>query len=199
MFKQLIRILGDISNLAPLIYIRLKNSCKTSQAFMSLYDYYPSVKKLILTNGGNNDDAKDVYQEALIIVCKKIRNTNFTLTSSLNTYLYSVCNYIWKDELKKRKKFQSIESLPALETSIELDLEQTLENEKICKLAEQSLLTLGNRCREILKLFYFDSWSMEKISKKFNYKSEKTARNQKYKCLEAARIKLDEYKKNGGL
>lgn len=170
---------------------------KTSEAFIRLYDYYPAVKKLIVNNGGNSDDAKDVYQEALIIICKKVRNADFVLTSSLNTYLYSVCNYIWKDELKKRKKSQYVELLPGIEKNIEQDLEYALENEKISKLAEQSLLTLGKRCREILKLFYFDSWSMEKIAKQFNYRSEKIARNQKYKCLEAARIKLDEYKRNG--
>lgn len=167
---------------------------KADKALQELYKYFPVVKKMIVANAGTVNDALDVYQEALIVFYKKAKGTDFTLTSSLNTYLYGVSNYLWKDELKKRKK-QHYVSMPALETPVDFDAEIYNEQEKFNKLGEQAILKLGERCQEILRLFYFESWSMQKIAEKFGYNSEKVAKNQKYKCIETARQALLELKK----
>lgn len=175
--------------------VELLRTSKTDKAFQDLYGYFPAVKKLVLKNGGNSDDALDVYQEGLIILCKKVKDIDFKLTSSLNTYLYGVCKYIWKNELKKRKNKQYVELLPGQNPSIEADVDSYNESEKVSKLAEQAVLQLGEQCREILKLFYFDLWSMKKIAEKFGFASENVAKNQKYKCVETAKLNLQNLKK----
>ena len=35
--------------------------------------YFPMVLQLIINNNGNEDDAKDIYQEAIIVVYNKVR------------------------------------------------------------------------------------------------------------------------------
>ena len=89
------------------IIIELLKSGKQDKAFLKLYKNYPKVEKLILSKGGSKEDAKDVFQEALIIFYEKVCNTEFKLTSAIGTYLYSVCRFLWKDELIKRKGKQA--------------------------------------------------------------------------------------------
>ena len=82
-------------------YLKTNNYSKVSQ---KLYAYFPVIKKLVLKNNGSTADAEDVFQDALIILIKKVQANNFVLTSSLNTYLYSICRFVWNDELKKKSK-----------------------------------------------------------------------------------------------
>ncbi len=161
----------------------------TDKAFIKLYEYFPKVEKLILTKGGTKNDAEDIYQEALILLCKKVRHTKFELTSAIGTYLYSVCRFMWSDELKRRKiDTHSIDiDLPSNEQE---QLLEAMEKETRLQKAEQALMKLGEKCIQLLKMFYHESLRMKEIAKKLNFSSEKIAKNQKYKCLERARKNL---------
>ncbi|MFN0030698.1 MAG: RNA polymerase sigma factor [Flavobacteriales bacterium] len=154
-----------------------------TKGFQRLYRYFPKVKNMVKQYGGSSADAEDVFQEALIILSRKCANPDFTLTASLDTYLYSVCRFTWCDELRKRKR------IPPSELSINLsDAENDwTENEHNFKLAEKALAGLGEKCREILQLFYIAKMNMADIAAKYGYSSEQSARNQKYKCLETSR------------
>jgi RNA polymerase sigma factor (sigma-70 family) len=172
--------------------ITLLRSDKHGKAFSALYDHYPLVEKMIYRSGGTRHDAKDIYQEAMIILYNKAQEENFILTAKLSTYLFSVCRFLWMDETKKRGKMPtgtfSEENDPGLQEDISLDIEK----EKKMQLAEKAIASLGEKCREILRLFYFDKKSMEEIARLLGYSSENTAKNQKYKCLESAKKLLEQ-------
>jgi DNA-directed RNA polymerase specialized sigma24 family protein len=74
---------------------------KTDKTLDSLYSFFPAARKMILRNGGTGQDAEDIFQEALIVFCRRIEDPDFQLTSKPSTYLFSVCRFLWKDELKK--------------------------------------------------------------------------------------------------
>ena len=168
---------------------------KDAAALNRLYRYYPTVQKMILAGGGNRTDAEDIFQEALIICIKKFRLSDFQLTASLNTYLFSVCRLLWMDELKRRKKQPFVEL--ELETSIDrAEMEADVINEAQSRLAEHVLANLKDRCRELLLLFYHGQMRLKDIARKMGYSSENTARNQKYKCLEAARDQVKVLQRN---
>lgn len=170
--------------------IELLKADKTDKAFYKLYSGYPKVEKLILSKGGTKDDAQDVFQEALIILYKKVTTTDFNLTSKLSTYLYSVSRFLWKDQLIKLKKIQATNMEVDL-LSTELDeLEKIKENEIKLKQVETILTTISKKCQEILELFYYRSFSMKEIAKKMSYTSERIARTQKYKCMEKAKNQI---------
>jgi DNA-directed RNA polymerase specialized sigma24 family protein len=57
-------------------------------------------------------------------------------------------------------------------------------------LAEKVLQELKDRCRELLLLFYQDKLPLRDIALRMGYTSENSTKNQKYKCLEAARTQL---------
>lgn len=163
---------------------------KRSLAFKKLYGNYPTIKKFICSKGGTVIDAEDIFQEALIVFYRKAKNEEFKLSSTIGTYLFSVCRFLWKDELKKRKKHQMIDFDTGLLSKEEEDLSTVSEKESRFKQVEKVLKQIGDRCLEILKLFYYKQQTMRLIAEKLDLKSEKIAKNQKYKCLERAKLKL---------
>ena len=72
-----------------------------------LYIYKNSfrpVRHLITTNSGNEEDARDIFQEALVILYKKLKSNNLRLYCSVSTFIYSIARLLWLKELKKRGK-----------------------------------------------------------------------------------------------
>ncbi|MDP4263216.1 MAG: sigma-70 family RNA polymerase sigma factor [Bacteroidota bacterium] len=164
------------------------------RALVVLYRHFPMIRKMILSNGGNAEDAEDIFQETLIILCRKVKNPGFELTARLSTYLFSVSLYLWKDELKKRKHHIRADFETGLKEAEEKELEDIIEKESRARLAEKILDQLGDRCRELLLLFYKGGMKLKAIAAYMGYNSENTAKNQKYKCLEGARNRLKELK-----
>jgi RNA polymerase sigma factor (sigma-70 family) len=172
--------------------IELIQTQKHEKAFEVLYRYFPVVKKMILANGGRMEDAQDIYQEALIVFYRKASDPSFKLTSGLNTYLYSISRFMWMDQSRKNQKQQFVDI--EKETVRESEFIIAVESEEQFRLAEKAIDGLGDRCKELLMMFYFQSKKLRDIALKMGYNSENTAKNQKYKCLEAAKNRLKELK-----
>ena len=155
-------------------------------ATKALYRHYPAVRQLILKNNGSKQDAEDIYQEALIILFRKAKTGEFQLTSSLSTFLYSISRFQWMHELRRRKKEarSDLGEIPADEAAL---FENYLAEESKFKKAETALKKLGEKCRELLRMFYFEKRSMDAIAIRLGFRNENVAKNQKYRCLEEAR------------
>ena len=141
------------------------------KAFIKLYSLYPKIERLILSKGGNKQDASDVFQEALIILNRNLEKSDFKLTSSFYTYLYSVSRFIWKDTQKKFSK-QELHNL----SENEVEYFHSILEEKKYQLAERAFLELGERCRQLLQLFYHKAMSFKDIANVMQFKSEKIAK-----------------------
>ena len=64
----------------------LRNN-KYQKATNGLYNLLSPVKKYVCSNNGTTDDAKDIFQDALVALYRKVQDRNFRLTVSLKTYL----------------------------------------------------------------------------------------------------------------
>ena len=108
----------------------------------------------------------------------------------MSTYLYSICSLLWKEELRRRHRQPTETLTPDPESSEEQIPGDLVEKEHRARLAEKALDELGERCRELLLLFYHGGLKLKDIAAKMGYSAENTAKNQKYKCLEAAKLRL---------
>ncbi|WP_066221913.1 RNA polymerase sigma factor [Formosa haliotis] len=162
--------------------LELFKTGQREKAFSKLYGLYPKIEALILSKGGQKQDASDVFQEALIILNRNLEKSDFKLTSSFYTYLYSVSRFIWKDTQKKLTK----NTLQNFNTA-ELELAHSVLEEQKYQCAERAFLELGERCQQLLQLFYNKAMSFKEIAHVMQFKSEKIAKNQKYKCLTKAK------------
>ena len=118
-------------------------------------------------------------------------NTEFKLTSAIGTYLYSVSRFLWKDELIKRKGKTAVNVDFEFTSEEESEFQLAIEREAKFKQIESILTQIGDKCLQLLKLFYYDGLKMKEIASKVGLKSEKIAKNQKYKCLERAKLKVN--------
>jgi RNA polymerase sigma factor (sigma-70 family) len=157
-----------------------------SQVLSALYKkHYPSVLKLIVTNSGSEEQARDIYQEAVIALYEHAQDPGFTLTCKLQTYLYSVARRLWLKQLNRNGRtllFKEEEEGELADVSHDVDL--FLEKEKEIQRMNQSLEKLGEPCATLIRDFYVARMSMDRISEKFGYTNADNAKTQKYKCLQ---------------
>ena len=157
----------------------------SEEALNKLYvGYFPMVLQFILNNNGDEEDAKDVYQEAIIVLYNKIKSGDFELSSKLKTYIYSVCRRIWLKKLSKEsKKAINVTDFEDIE-AVETDMEAHEEKDKQFEQMQSALQLLGEPCKTIIQDFYINNMSMQDISEKFGYTNTDNAKTQKYKCLQ---------------
>lgn len=155
--------------------ILVKISRGDERALDYLYKkYYRMMVKLVISNNGSEEEAKDIYQEALIVFWQKVISGNFTLTSKISTYLYSICLNLWRKELDRKSKM-SHEEKDGIEF-IEDDKKERI------KIITECINALGETCRKVLSYYYFDGMSMSEIAAKMNFANPDTAKTKKYKC-----------------
>ena len=143
-------------------------------------NYSERVKNHIVKNGGTVDDAKDVFQEALMIIYNKAQTPDFELTSQFFTYLFGICRFVW--DRKRKKKSNNYMTIPSENGYIDNeDIEKDILTRERYKVYEYNLKQLGEFCQQLL-ISFFKGENMETIAQKFNLKNAHTARNRKYRC-----------------
>lgn len=164
--------------------------------------YFPMVLHFITTNNGSEDDAKDIYQEAIVVLYEKVRGGSLELYCQLKTYIYSVSRRLWLKQLAQRNRYmvRDIET-PAGEDFAGQQLDDDFidheERDRQFNLMADSLARLGEPCRTLLEDFYIQHLSMQEITEKFGYTNADNAKTQKYKCLmRLKRLFFSEYKQN---
>lgn len=163
---------------------------KYSLALKGLYQMLPAVKKYIKANSGTTEDAADIFQDALVILYKKVHEGDFKLTVPLKSYLFAIVKNCWLYELRQRKK------LPASEILSDFVAEEKGEEPGFA-LAKAAFGLLGEKCRQLLILFYFKKEGYKKIADELSFSDEKVAKNQKYRCLQKAKEYYLTFSKNG--
>lgn len=136
--------------------------------------YYRMMLKIVLTNNGTEDEAKDVYQEALIVFWQKVVSKKLVLTSKISTYLYSICLNQWRKELERKRRLSHEEK--------DGETYQTHEEEQNYEIVLKYIDKLGDPCKSILMHYYFDGMSMSDIAERMNFANTDTAKTKKYKC-----------------
>lgn len=154
-----------------------------SKAAETIYkNNFNMVLAFVLNNNGSYDEARDIFQEAMIALYQKAKTESFVLTSQLKTYIYSICRRLWLKRLQQMGRTASgIENYDsiAVEDDIEIHERRNVE----LGIMDRALNSLGEPCKSLLESFYIEKKSMDEIAALFGYTNADNAKNQKYKCL----------------
>ena len=140
------------------------------------------ITSLVIRNHGTEDDAEDILQEALVVLWEKIRSGSFEYQAKLSTYIYATAKNIWFRRLARRRR-----ELPATNEAFEVAAEDTTpqeeleENERISAV-QYAMEQIGNPCRDIHLLYYWEEQSMEEIALKLGFANADTVKSKKYQC-----------------
>jgi DNA-directed RNA polymerase specialized sigma24 family protein len=169
----------DFSNSTP---------AQREQLFIALYKKaFPAVAKYISKMGGSFDEAKDIFQDALVIYYEKSVSAQLVLHTNEQAYLLGIAKNLWA------KRFG--ESLHHTSLDTNRNDYDFIEDENIQPSTARLmhyLETAGQKCMEILKAFYYDNLPVNKISELFGYSGVRSATVQKYKCMEKVRETIKE-------
>jgi RNA polymerase sigma factor (sigma-70 family) len=150
-----------------------------SKAMNGLYGFFPPIRRYIKANNGSVEDAKDMFQDALVILYKKVQE-NYVLYGTLTGYLLAVVRNLWMQELRRRNK------LPQSEATEDI-ADEVPEAERDLSQARAAFHLLGEKCKDLLILFYFKKKSFREIATELAFSDEKVAKNQKYRCIQKAK------------
>ena len=144
---------------------------------------FSMVQSFIIQNNGSYDDARDIFQEAMMVLYEKSKDENFLLTSQIKTYVYSICRRLWLKKLQFNQKFVApVDSLQET-IPVEEEIEQKQKLDDNFEMMDVAMKSLGEPCKSLLEAYYINKKHMTEIADDFGYTNADNAKNQKYKCL----------------
>src|ERR1700739_4226158 len=164
--------------------IIVKTAADREQLFIKLYkDVFPAVARYVSKMGGTFDEAKDIFQDALVIWYEKAASDCFILRNDEKAYLFGISKNLW---LKKHR--QNTQHIPLDGFDAESEEAAELSDSKILNF----LQTAGKKCMDLLRSFYYDQLPLNDIAETYGFSGVRSATVQKYKCLEKVRETVKE-------
>lgn len=146
--------------------------------------FYYKVNLLVKKNNGDNEDANDIFQEAIIVIYRKLKANELLLSCSFETYLFAVCKYLWLKNLTRQKTEKDIiMENSSLESEYDIDFMEMADKNERYKLFQKHFQMLGSDCQKLLQLF-FDKTPLKQIAQIMGFNSEKYVKKRKFKCKE---------------
>ena len=189
----------------------LKQSAEMNAAIRFIYrEYYGMLENYVLANNGSRDDAADVIQETIVAFVEIVEQGKFRGDSSIKSFLFAITRNLWLTELRKRdsadnrnKNFEKGKDI------LDEGAANHLVKREYFLMIQQLFEKLGDKCRQLLMMVYYENLSMSEIVDQIaGYQNEQVLRNKKYKCMkqleqmmqdnEALRIQFKNALKNAG-
>ncbi len=147
-------------------------------------NHFESLSRYIINNSGSRQDAEDIFQEVLVNFIDLVQKDKFRGESTIKTFLFSMNRHTWLNELKRRGRALSREEkFEKGQERVEMDTSHLIAEREEKAAVAAIVNELGDTCKKILTLFYYENLSMKEILEVTNYENEQVVRNKKYKCL----------------
>ncbi len=154
-----------------------------SRTLRDIYsNHYPKVQGFILENSGSEQEAKDIFQDALVLTYQKLKSGSLRLECSLATYIFAVSRNMWMNSLRKRKRTLQLDQKPEISEDLEKSILAEIEKKERFTLYHKHFLKLSSQCQELLRNFFLGK-KMEEIASLMSYSVAYT-RKKKFECKE---------------
>ena len=147
------------------------------------------IHKWILKNNGTTDDAKDIFQEALLTIYTKACDPDFILTCPFGAFLFRICRNKWIDKLRQKGRTEEVRIIEEKRYKVEEEQkvipkveEVEEENIKQQKL-DKTFKKLSELCQQLLTLVA-DGRSSSEIVEKMEMAEANTFYRRKNACIE---------------
>lgn len=145
---------------------------------------FPTVASFVRKMNGTFEEAKDIFQDALIIYYEKSKTQNFGEEHSVAPYVAGIARHLWYKKYREDKPKKSLSNF--------VDLKMQEEDPEVSASLLSFVEASGKKCMDLLKAFYYEKLNMKNLSLKFGFSGERSATTQKYKCLEKVRNAIRE-------
>jgi len=157
----------------------VKTAENREKLFIALYkSVFPAVAKYLSKMGGTFDEAKDIFQDALVAWYEKAASDGFVLRSDEKAYLFGISKNLWLKKHRHNTQYVPLDGFDA-----ESEDHGQVSDSKILNF----LKTAGKKCMDLLRSFYYDELPLNDIAETYGFSGVRSATVQKYKCLEKVR------------
>jgi RNA polymerase sigma factor (sigma-70 family) len=140
----------------------------------------PEIKKYIMNNSGSMEDAKDIFQEAVIRCYNAIKLGKFKGNSTLKTFLFGISKNLWMNSQRnKNRKAMELDHVVLADT---IDLEENLISKEKTEAVNSLLKMIGERCEKLLRYSVYENMPMKEIAEKMQFPNENVAKTNNYRC-----------------
>ena len=144
-------------------------------------DVLPKVRNYITMNSGDRQEADDIFQDAVMIMYKKLKTGEALEVQSVDAYMLFICKNLWINRAAKLSKNIRLDRLKPIEDNTVSVLESILDTEKN-NAFEKLFALVGEKCKELLIMVLYNKKSMEEIAVKMQFTSANAAKTQHYRC-----------------
>ncbi|MBL7559301.1 sigma-70 family RNA polymerase sigma factor [Olleya sp. YSTF-M6] len=154
---------------------------KNEKVILEIYKtIYPNVKRFVLQNSGQEPDAEDVFQKAILQIMARLQVQNIEIKSTFDGYLFTACKNLWRRELNKTKNVVTIDQPIEPDDDIN-DLAQSILEQERWEFFQEKLELISGNCKQILQRF-FKKIPYKIIAKELDYNDENVVRQRVFKC-----------------
>ena len=163
----------------------LRTGQRMDETIKAIYrGHFDSLSWYVMNNSGSRQDAEDIFQEVIVAFIDLVQKDKFRGESTVKTFLFSLNRFTWLNELKRRgRALAREEKYERGQEKVELDTSAIIADREGKAEVVRLVAELGEICRKILLLFYYENLSMKEILEIMHYENEQVVRNKKYKCL----------------
>lgn len=154
------------------------------KGFELLYEEaFPLTARFMSRMGGNFEDAKDLFQDALIVFYEKAMADEIALRLSAKGYVLGIARHLWMRKFRNNPFTIPLDEMKK-EISVPPDFYAAPDPRQHL---HQFMEMAGRKCMDMLQGFYYRKMSMQDIATTFGFSSTRSATVQKFKCLEKVR------------
>ncbi|GAA5219823.1 RNA polymerase sigma factor [Membranihabitans marinus] len=166
---------------------KMKRSVYSHFDFTDLYDEnFSKISKFVQDNNGNTADAEDLFQDTMMVLVEKLKNDDFVLTASVNTYVFAISKNLWTKKLQDEEYHLTLDELNGSDFQDQIDAAIINELSLMEKL-KRYLNKITDHCHRLINDMFFKGKTIERIQSEYGYTTRHNAHNQKYKCIQQIR------------
>jgi len=167
----------------------------------ALVELYRSSRKqvtaYVMRNSGNIEDAEDLLQEALVVLWERVRAGRYEHTARLETFIVATVKNMWLRRLARARRERPGDIDPDGTPDASPDPLDVLIEDEESQLIRDALETLGEPCRTLLLLFYWEELPMDVIAHRIGFANADTVKSKKYQCKKALAALLQQTPRGG--
>ena len=189
-YRKTLNILLEMENYTDWEIIQGLKSGESYAVKFLAREFLPVISYFISKNSGSEEDAKDVFQDALFIVIQKINNNDFEVQGALSTYLFAICKHLWLIELDRQKAAKNYQLRHLIESK-EIDSSELVDTVFYENVFRQCFSAMDEISQKILKMYWMEISPIE-IAEKLGY-SYGYVRKRKSECMKELKNRIIEH------
>lgn len=149
---------------------------------MLLYEkVWPNVKRYVKKNSGDEDNAKDIFHDGILKIIVMVKENRLDPDIDIGAYLYIMCRNFWIEKARRDRRMDITDENLDYKSFDNSSFTELLRSEKAAAM-EEVLETIGEKCRELLKLTFYSEYSLEKAAEILGFSGADVAKSTQYRC-----------------